>query len=79
MAEKWCESWEKNFDSSYKALSKFKDDLKDRPVLNSITEKRFTIYLDLLSAELEEIKSRFSNSDFQTMNHLIHGEGGEEG
>lgn len=58
--DKWCESWEKNFDSSLKALNKFKDDLKGRPQLPNITEKRCSIYLELLSAELEEIKARFN-------------------
>lgn len=63
MTEKWCESWEKNFDSSLKVLNKFKDDLKDRPTLPMITEKRFVLYLDLISAELDEIKVRFTTQE----------------
>lgn len=60
MSEKWRDSWEKNFDSSLKALNKFKDDLKDRPSLPKITERKFMIYLQLLKAEIEDIQERFS-------------------
>lgn len=55
----WCDSFEKNFDSSLKALNKFKDDLKTQPELPEITRKRCTLYLELLQAELEEITLNF--------------------
>lgn len=58
--DKWCDSWEKNFDSSLKALNKFKDDIKDKPHLSPITERRYALYLDLLEAEIQDLKSRFT-------------------
>lgn len=56
---KWCESWEKNFEATLKAMNKFKDDLKSQPDLPGITSKRCYLYLELLFTELEEIKSNF--------------------
>jgi hypothetical protein len=64
MNDKWCESWEKNFDSTLKSLNKFKDDLKNRPRnLTDLTEKRCSLYLELLMVELEEIKINFVGSE----------------
>ena len=58
-AEKWCESWEKNFDSTLKAINKFKDDLKTKPNLPDITRKRFWFQLQLLTLEIAEIEENF--------------------
>lgn len=60
---KWCESWEKNFDSTFKSVGKFKDDMKQKPSnLTGKTYKRCEAYVDLLIMELEEIKEQFSNT-----------------
>jgi hypothetical protein len=74
MKDKWCESWEKNFDSTLKALNKFKDDLKEKPELPQITEKRFSIYLDLLQAEIEELKTRFQTKQVSIKREVKVGE-----
>lgn len=58
---KWCESWEKNFDSTFKAISKFKDDVKQKPSnLSTKTQNRVKTYLDLLIMELDEINDQFN-------------------
>jgi hypothetical protein len=58
--DKWCESWEKNFDTTIKALSKMKDDLKNKPSnLNYTTHRRFALHLELLAMEVEEMKENF--------------------
>lgn len=63
---KWLESWEKNFDTTFKSLSKFKDDLKQKPSnLNSKTQKRCSLYLDLLIVELEELKENFGKVEIK--------------
>ena len=63
MSEKWCESWEKNFDSTLKAINKFKDDMKARPELPNITQRRYWIQLQLLQMELKEIEERFGYTE----------------
>lgn len=57
MAEsKWLESWEKNFDNTFKSIGKFKDDLKQKPRnLTQRTHRRCRMYLELLIMELEEM------------------------
>ena len=60
---KWCESWEKNFDSTFKAIGKFKDDLKTIPHdLNSKTQSRVKTYINLLMMELDEIQEEINKS-----------------
>ena len=61
---KWCESWEKNFDATFKAVGKFKDDMKQKPSnLNSKTQKRVRTYIDLLIMELDEIREQLPQAD----------------
>lgn len=58
--EKWADSWEKNFDSSLKAVNRFKDDVKTKPELPEIVRNKYLLYLDLLSAEIADIRHRFT-------------------
>lgn len=55
----WAENWDKNFETALKVLNKIKDEIKDKPNLESYTEKRFILQLELLLAEMEEISYRF--------------------
>lgn len=68
---KWCESWEKNFDSTFKAIGKFKDDLKQKPSdLNAKTQKRVKAYIDLLIMELDEIQDQISTQSLTYLEEM---------
>jgi hypothetical protein len=56
---KWIANWEKNFDSTIKAVKKFKEDLLTKPTLSETTAKKYRLYLDLLDTELKEVREMY--------------------
>lgn len=68
----FCNTWEKNFDSSLKAIKKFKEDTGTRPLLTPTTEQKYEIQLNLLMLELTEMIEIFQRTKAGPEEHNNH-------
>lgn len=73
--DEWAQSWEKSFDSSYKSIKRFHDDIKAfQGAIPTSTFKKCQVNIQLLMAELEEIQEKFEQSRRIIQSQLGHKE-----
>lgn len=58
---KWISNWEKNIDSTLKAIKKLREDLETNPKLTNSTTQKYHLYIRLLLAEIMETVDLYEN------------------
>lgn len=60
---KWFQNWEKNFETTLKAIKKFREEFDGRPNFTKTTAKKYALYFDLLEQEIIELKELYDEME----------------
>jgi hypothetical protein len=68
---KWFSNWEKNFETTLKAVKKFREDLTTKPTFTLATAEKYRLYFRLLEAEMIELKEYYDEMEPKRLSEKV--------
>lgn len=65
----WHQRWDKTYESALKDVRKLREELNDPPKFSPIAMQKYRLYIDVLAAEVRELKEAYAQLEKQEENH----------